>query len=195
MSKSGRKDSWTPEEDKLLGETVINIVKNGGTQLDAFQEVAVKVDRTAPAVGFRWNSTVRKQYARQLSEAKKEGKLNRPKKYTPEISNYQEHSQIKTESFKTIDNSSSTDSSDEFPIQLNELEKFIEKYKTLTKENISLRQKLDESEKGRNQAEAKLNNLLEGFDLGEDEYRVFISLLKQARELVAKIRDEEKIRA
>ncbi|WNQ09608.1 RsfA family transcriptional regulator [Paenibacillus aurantius] len=65
-----RKDSWTVEDDLLLAETVIDHIKTGSTQLAAFEEVGARLDRTAAACGFRWNSTVRKQYEDTVKEAK-----------------------------------------------------------------------------------------------------------------------------
>ncbi|MCL6617989.1 MAG: RsfA family transcriptional regulator, partial [Anoxybacillus ayderensis] len=57
-----RQDAWTEEEDMLLAETVLAFVREGGTQLRAFEEVGKKLSRTAAACGFRWNSLVRKKY-------------------------------------------------------------------------------------------------------------------------------------
>ncbi|WP_078576120.1 RsfA family transcriptional regulator [Salipaludibacillus agaradhaerens] len=74
-----RQDAWNHDEDLLLAETVLRHIREGGTQLAAFDEVAEKLSRTPAACGFRWNSTVRKQYdsAIQLAKkARKEAKLH-----------------------------------------------------------------------------------------------------------------------
>jgi prespore-specific regulator len=74
-----RQDAWNHDEDLLLAETVLRHIREGGTQLAAFDEVAEKLSRTSAACGFRWNSTVRKQYdsAIQLAKkARKEAKLH-----------------------------------------------------------------------------------------------------------------------
>jgi prespore-specific regulator len=68
------KDSWTTEEDELLAETVIQHIKNGSTQIKAFEEAGKKLTRTAAACGFRWNSVVRKKYQKEVEEAKQERK-------------------------------------------------------------------------------------------------------------------------
>lgn len=73
MSRN-RQDSWSDEEDRLLAKTVLNYIKTGKTQLDAFKEVGHQLSRTAAACGFRWNATVRKQYEANIEEAKKERK-------------------------------------------------------------------------------------------------------------------------
>ncbi|SER64172.1 RsfA family transcriptional regulator [Salipaludibacillus aurantiacus] len=74
-----RQDAWNQDEDLLLAETVLKHIREGGTQLAAFEEVADKLSRTSAACGFRWNSSVRKKYdsAIQLAKkARKESKRN-----------------------------------------------------------------------------------------------------------------------
>lgn len=69
-----RQDAWMKENDELLAEAVIRHVKEGSTQLNAFEEAGDALNRTAAACGFRWNAVVRKFYEQQLAEAKKERK-------------------------------------------------------------------------------------------------------------------------
>lgn len=69
-----RQDAWTEEEDVLLAETVLTFVREGSTQLRAFEEVGKKLSRTAAACGFRWNAYVRKKYERELELAKQQRK-------------------------------------------------------------------------------------------------------------------------
>lgn len=72
--KETRQDAWTREEDDLLAETVLQYIKNGKTQLEAFKVVAGKLSRTPAACGFRWNATIRKQYEAAIQAAKEERK-------------------------------------------------------------------------------------------------------------------------
>ncbi len=65
-----RQDAWTEEEDLLLAETVLRHVREGSTQLNAFEEVGDKLNRTSAACGFRWNAVVRQQYEESLQMAK-----------------------------------------------------------------------------------------------------------------------------
>lgn len=69
-----RQDAWTEENDILLAETVLRHVREGSTQLSAFEEVGDALNRTAAACGFRWNAVVRRDYEKELSDAKKERK-------------------------------------------------------------------------------------------------------------------------
>lgn len=72
--KITRQDAWTEDEDILLAETILRYIRQGKTQLDAFQEVAEKLTRTPAACGFRWNSTIRKQYTDAINLARNERK-------------------------------------------------------------------------------------------------------------------------
>ncbi|HDX9579362.1 TPA: RsfA family transcriptional regulator [Bacillus pseudomycoides] len=69
-----RQDAWTEEDDLLLAETVLRHVREGSTQLNAFEEVGDKLNRTSAACGFRWNAVVRYSYGQALQLAKKNRK-------------------------------------------------------------------------------------------------------------------------
>lgn len=73
MSKI-RQDAWMKENDDLLAEAVLRHVKEGSTQLNAFEEAGDALNRTAAACGFRWNAVVRRLYEQELTTAKKERK-------------------------------------------------------------------------------------------------------------------------
>lgn len=76
-----RQDAWSQDEDLLLAETVLRHIREGSTQLSAFEEVGRKLSRTSAACGFRWNSLVRKKYESAIALAKKQRKeLNASKK-------------------------------------------------------------------------------------------------------------------
>ncbi|MBN8234340.1 RsfA family transcriptional regulator [Halobacillus kuroshimensis] len=77
-----RQDAWKDDEDLLLATTVLKYIREGKTQLEAFQEVAAHLHRTPAACGFRWNATVRKQYHKEIQEAKNSRKATRTL-YTP----------------------------------------------------------------------------------------------------------------
>ena len=69
-----RQDAWTHDEDLLLAEVVLRHIREGSTQLKAFEEVGKQLSRTSAACGFRWNSFVRKQYKSGIELAKKQRK-------------------------------------------------------------------------------------------------------------------------
>ena len=69
-----RQDAWTEENDLILAETVLRHVREGSTQLNAFEEVGDRLNRTSAACGFRWNAVVRHDYEQALQLAKKQRK-------------------------------------------------------------------------------------------------------------------------
>ena len=69
-----RQDAWLEESDEVLAQAVIRHVKEGSTQLNAFEEAGDLLNRTAAACGFRWNAVVRKKYESDLLQAKQERK-------------------------------------------------------------------------------------------------------------------------
>lgn len=90
-----RKDAWTIEEDQLLMKTIINKVKEGGTQLEGIKQGSKLLSRTEAACGYRFNAILRKEYADDLKAAKEgdkkefiiEGKHRFSKKKAPSVTN------------------------------------------------------------------------------------------------------------
>lgn len=74
MLTASRQDAWNREEDLVLAEVVLRHIREGSTQLAAFEEVGERLSRTAAACGFRWNSLVRKRYQSAITLAKKQRK-------------------------------------------------------------------------------------------------------------------------
>ncbi|MDX8047671.1 RsfA family transcriptional regulator [Gracilibacillus sp. S3-1-1] len=72
-----RQDAWSHEDDLLLAETVLRHIREGSTQLKAFDEVGDKLNRTSAACGFRWNAEVRQNYEQAVQIAKKQRKDNK----------------------------------------------------------------------------------------------------------------------
>ncbi|OUM95941.1 MAG: precorrin-3B C(17)-methyltransferase [Thermobacillus sp. ZCTH02-B1] len=67
-----RQDAWTPEDDRILAEVTLRHIREGSTQLAAFEEVGERIGRTSAACGFRWNSCVRKRYEQEIQLAKQQ---------------------------------------------------------------------------------------------------------------------------
>src|SRR5690625_7689086 len=72
-----RQDAWSHEDDLLLAETVLRHIREGSTQLNAFEEVGDKLNRTSAACGFRWNAEVRQNYIQAVEIAKRQRKHNK----------------------------------------------------------------------------------------------------------------------
>ena len=74
-----RQDAWSHEDDLLLAETVLRHIREGSTQLKAFDEVGDLLNRTSAACGFRWNAEVRQKYEQAVELAKKQRKEKKRK--------------------------------------------------------------------------------------------------------------------
>ncbi|MED2737866.1 hypothetical protein [Bacillus toyonensis] len=73
--------NWTDEQDSLLKEVVLEAMRNGTTQLEAFEIVAEQTNRTPGSVGFRWNNTVRKTASKEIEIIKRGQKRNTNQKH------------------------------------------------------------------------------------------------------------------
>ncbi|MGM8214369.1 RsfA family transcriptional regulator [Bacillaceae bacterium W0354] len=71
---STRQDAWSKDEDVLLAETVLRYIREGKTQMKAFEEVGHRLSRTPQACGFRWNANLRKHYRKAIDLAKQSRK-------------------------------------------------------------------------------------------------------------------------
>lgn len=67
-----RQDAWSADDDLILAEVTLRHIREGSTQLAAFEEVGQRIARTAAACGFRWNSCVRKRYDDAISISKQQ---------------------------------------------------------------------------------------------------------------------------
>ncbi|MBD2844413.1 RsfA family transcriptional regulator [Paenibacillus sp. IB182496] len=67
-----RQDAWSTEDDLILAEVTLRHIREGSTQLAAFEEVGERIGRTSAACGFRWNSCVRKRHEEAIQLAKQQ---------------------------------------------------------------------------------------------------------------------------
>jgi RsfA family transcription factor len=68
---------WNQEDDLLLAEIVLKHIREGSTQLAAFEEVGEKLNRSSANCGFRWNGVVRHNYINAIEFAKKQWKTRK----------------------------------------------------------------------------------------------------------------------
>jgi RsfA family transcription factor len=59
---------WTQEEEKILTNTVLQFLKDGRTQKEAFEEAAQSIVRTEGACSFRWNNKLKKNLQKPEKE-------------------------------------------------------------------------------------------------------------------------------
>ena len=72
--KKTRQDAWSEKEDTELKEIVLQFIRDGKTQLEAFQHAGKRLSRTPAACGFRWNATIRKEHLAAIENAKRDRK-------------------------------------------------------------------------------------------------------------------------
>ena len=179
-----RQDAWSIENDALLAETVLRHVREGSTQLKAFEEVGDLLNRTSAACGFRWNAVVRQQYDKALDLAKKQRKqrnrlleMERKKKgedvyQTPVLSEAESEVDLPILAQPiTMDTViaflRSIDGSDDLKIENERLRRELE---AVTSEKIML--------------EKKLENLEQSSLTMQEDYETMMKIMNRARRLV-----------
>ena len=182
-----RQDAWTQDEDILLAEVVLRHIREGGTQLSAFEEVGKALSRTAAACGFRWNSFVRKQYQSGIELAKKQRKELR-KKIGIHSANLP--GSVKTVSGNNAENLTLDDviqyleKLKEVPVQKD----FIDEKKKLAKEINELKQEVEK-------LRSENQSLKKRLELTEEDYKALIEIMERARKMVVLQEDERNKKA
>jgi prespore-specific regulator len=186
-----RQDAWTQDEDLLLAEVVLKYIREGGTQLSAFEEVGRKLTRTSAACGFRWNSFVRKQYKegielakKQRKELKKEGAFSKvPTDETPAFS--QEDNQRQQEA----------------SITLSDVIKYLRSYEeaedeqgSLKDQNARLQDKLVSLEEENNRLMKEKEEVEHQLDLVKEDYKALIGIMDRARKMMMLQDEDPKVR-
>ncbi len=178
-----RQDAWTQDEDLLLAEVVLRYIREGGTQLTAFEEVGRKLTRTSAACGFRWNSYVRKQYKQGIELAKKQRK------------------ELKTEgSFQKVPSKEISLSQDkgsspqEISLSLSDVIQYLHSYEQsgdLKQQNQQLHERLSglETENARLIQEKK--EMEKQLLLVKEDYKTLIGIMDRARKMMMLQEDEQ----
>lgn len=193
-SSKTRVDAWTKKDDELLARTILTHIREGSTQMNAFDEAGDKMNRTSSACGFRWNAVLRMHYEKEIFQAKKERKqkLRGSKQklkplYTPKI---QELSDELSEELMQIPLPSSLQLSSKpkkektFSLSFDEVMKFLAELKSSSEEGNRIKENyhkiLDENETLRREMK-KLNEKLENT---EKEYQSLLGVMERARKMV-----------
>ncbi|MFD1038582.1 RsfA family transcriptional regulator [Virgibacillus byunsanensis] len=188
-----RQDAWSHEDDLLLAETVLRHVREGSTQLNAFDEVGDKLNRTSAACGFRWNAEVRRKYDNAIDLAKRQRKekkramavkTSRPKQTvipTAQVS----HDSIE-ENSSLVNETENQNTPITMDTVISYLKQFKKDYHASTqsklsleqtqKENTMLREHVSELEQKLAKTEEQLNNI-------QEDYQVFMQIMDRARKM------------
>ncbi|WP_077621400.1 RsfA family transcriptional regulator [Sediminibacillus massiliensis] len=195
-----RQDAWSHEDDLLLAETVLRHIREGSTQLNAFEEVGDKLNRTSAACGFRWNAEVRKKYDQAVDIAKrqrKEKKRAMAKEQNSSLKSpavqsifHTNNVEIKNEEAEDQNEiaSSSTNSN---PLNLDSVIYYLQSMKqeyqdsSRSKFDIQKYQEENESLKEENRRlEKQLTEKHEQLQTIQEDYQVLIQIMDRARKMV-----------
>jgi hypothetical protein len=176
-----RQDAWSQDEDLLLAEVVLRYIREGGTQLQAFEEVGKRLSRTSAACGFRWNSYVRKQYKSGIELAKKQRK--ELKNQSTSSNNQQPAPVLHPASIQE------EEASDEINLQavihfLNRLYKKAEISTSIQEDKEKSYGKIKELEKQTYYLAAENERLEKNLKAIEEDYRSLMEIMERARKMV-----------
>ncbi|MBR7553386.1 RsfA family transcriptional regulator [Allobacillus sp. GCM10007491] len=172
-----RQDAWSHEDDLLLAETVLRHIREGSTQLVAFEEVGDKLNRTAAACGFRWNAEVRKNYEKAVDLAKRQRKER--KKAMKQQATDRVTSISRTKEINTTKQPSTIDEIIHLLEQLKEstalnneaeFEQMKEYNQQLTNEN--------------GEWKVKYEQLQKDYETLKEDYQTFVNIMDRARKMV-----------
>ncbi|MGM8364676.1 RsfA family transcriptional regulator [Virgibacillus sp. W0181] len=183
-----RQDAWSHEDDLLLAETVLRHVREGSTQLNAFEEVGDKLNRTSAACGFRWNAEVRQKYESAVDLAKRQRKERKRTEATQLKLTNPEPVQLTNNEFVLENESLETEN--KTPITVDKVIEFLHNMKEdyhvanqskftlqqLENENTMLRDHVKKMEKQLALTEEKLETV-------QEDYQMFIQIMERARKM------------
>ncbi|MCL6460231.1 MAG: RsfA family transcriptional regulator [Gorillibacterium sp.] len=198
-----RQDAWTEEDDLILAEVTLRHIREGSTQLTAFEEVGERIGRTSAACGFRWNSFVRKKYETAIQNAKaqrqKRSHLRKSSVSTPTLSSLTLLDPVES-------NLSRNEGMSEDGISIDSVIRFLRHWKTafqeLTRQAKQLERQLHESREElfrlREENEKKdkiVNNVETDYRVVNDDYKALLQIMDRARKLAFLAEDEDESKA
>lgn len=181
---AARQDAWTEDDDLLLAEVTLRHIREGGTQLAAFEEVGQNLNRTSAACGFRWNSLVRKKYEAAIQIAKAQRKK---RTYQKPIKTA--NSEFSKELITTNGASENIES-----ISFDTIIRFLKKQKTITndlskgfksydRELEEKKRELQMFKKENEVLKSKMKFLESDFKVINEDYKALIQIMDRARKM------------
>lgn len=186
-----RQDAWSPDDDLILAEVTLRHIREGGTQLKAFEEVGERIGRTAAACGFRWNSCVRKRYEEAIRLAKAQ-RQQRGKKGNAQSASGGESA------------SGGTDLREE-ELSIDRVIRFLRQWKTTQSElnrqirqlEKELKEKTEELEQLKSENESlkdQIRNAQSDYQVINEDYKALIQIMDRARKLAFLAEEEEELK-
>ncbi|QOR68455.1 RsfA family transcriptional regulator [Cytobacillus suaedae] len=185
-----RQDAWTQDEDLLLAEVVLRHIRDGGTQLSAFEEVGKKLSRTSAACGFRWNSYVRKQYKSGIELAKKQRKEAKKDTTVLEAPTASKNNSIQEEASVQLPKTIEVSTIRKIISLLEEYEQSQQNHEVLKQENTELREVILSLEEKNKKLLEENGTLANNLEVIEEDYNALIEIMERARKMVVLQEDE-----
>lgn len=175
-----RQDAWSHEDDLLLAETVLRHIREGSTQLMAFEEVGDQLNRTAAACGFRWNAEVRKNYEKAVDLAKRQRKQRKKamKENPVETKETVEHVSI-------VNQSENTEKPTSIDDIIQQLEQLRDSATNLQNEKaVEMQENLDQLMEENEKLKEKYAHLEKEYETLKEDYQTFVNIMDRARKMV-----------
>ncbi|MDQ0416366.1 prespore-specific regulator [Croceifilum oryzae] len=201
-----RQDAWTTEDDLILAEITLRHIREGGTQLSAFEEVAERLGRTPAACGFRWNSAVRKQYDAAIQIAKSQRQKRSQERVRISSSPSLSHTSVNmSQPMPKIDFEEYQDGSD--PVysldhiirylrqHKNEMTELKRQQKQLEKELMDREEYLARLQHENQEMKSQLNHVEKDYRMVNDDYRMLVQIMDRARKLSILSEEEEEAKS
>lgn len=176
-----RQDAWSKENDLLLADTVLRHIREGGTQLKAFEEVGDKLNRTAAACGFRWNAIVRDQYHQAIEIAKKQRKERKKMQSRSQRTNA---GKSKTASQPAAKQGSGNITLNDCIAFLQGLSEDGQSSNELKQENERLKQETERLQSEKEELRKKIEKLEKDHETVKEDYHSLIQIMDRARKMV-----------
>lgn len=181
-----RQDAWTPDDDLILAEVTLRHIREGGTQLNAFEEVAEKLGRTPAACGFRWNSLVRKKYEAAIQIAKSQRQKRSQER------NARSRSRREEELNLVQDRTSSLDAIIRFLRQHKaEVAEMKKRQQELEKEIAEQESQIEVLSSENEEMKNRLSHVQTDYRVVNDDYKALIQIMDRARKLAILEEEEE----
>ncbi|ELK44814.1 RsfA family transcriptional regulator [Halobacillus sp. ACCC02827] len=187
-----RQDAWSHEDDLLLAETVLRHIREGSTQLRAFDEVGDLLNRTSAACGFRWNAEVRQKYEQAVELAKKQRKEKKrneakqqveypqPSRSVPEEKEVAEHhAYTYTEPLEQAIPGPRKDD-----LNLTDVIRFLDTLQKETSASGPVQQQLNQLEAQNEELMERNNQLSRQLESMSEDYQALIQIMDRARKMV-----------
>ncbi|MFM1650479.1 RsfA family transcriptional regulator [Brevibacillus sp. B_LB10_24] len=187
---ASRQDAWTEDDDLVLAEVTLRHIREGGTQLAAFEEVGQRLGRTAAACGFRWNSAVRKRYEAAIAIAKSQRQqLKKIGRVAVHTEFAEEQDTLKPLSKGTAASSAKNNEEEQIEAAI----RVLMNQKEIIRRLKQLERELEDKEREVNELKeqnSKYKKELEGVQGVNDDYKALIQIMERARKL-AFLQEEE----